>query len=456
MEWQEYLTQNQDRFINELVEFIKIPSISAQSQHREDVEKAGKWFANRLKQAGFDHVRVLPTGGHPVVYGEWIQDKSLPTVMIYGHFDVQPVDPIDLWDSPPFEPEIRTDRIVARGASDDKGNLLAALTAMEALLKTRGQLPLNVKFFAEGQEEIGSPQLPGFVEQNRDLLACDLVISADGLQWSTDQPKIEVSCRGIMAFELEVHGPSKDLHSGLYGGMVQNPIHALSHILASFHDPDGRVAVDGFYNDVVDPLPVDRDQLARLPMDESDLKRDLQVDQLTGEPGYTTVERGTIRPTLEICGIQGGYQGEGIKGVIPAMASAKITCRLVPCQDPEQIRKAIEEHVRRLTLQGVRVEVRDLAGQVKAYGMEPDHPGNVAAAGILKKLYGKEPLISRGGGTIPVCSLFLETLGVYTVLFAFSYEDENLHSPNEFFRLDSMDKGQKGYILLLEELARVL
>jgi acetylornithine deacetylase/succinyl-diaminopimelate desuccinylase-like protein len=366
------------------------------------------------------------------------------------------VDPLDLWDAPPFEPELKGDRISGRGASDDKGNLLSPIVAVQALLNTTGKLPLNVKFFAEGQEEIGSPQLPLFVAQNKDFLSCDLVVSADGLQLAVDQPKIEIGYRGMMALEIHVQGPSKDLHSGLYGGVVQNPIHALSHILASFHDGDGRVTVNGFYDDVTAPSIEEREQLAKLSVKDSELKHHLQVNELFGEPGYTSIERGSVRPTLEICGIDGGYQGEGIKGIVPAQANAKLTCRLAGRQNPDKIRSAIEDHVKRFTLPGVRVSMTHKDGQVGAYLMPHDHPGNLAVKGVLKNLYGKDPLVSICGGTIPVCSLFLETLGVYTLGFAFSYEDENLHSPNEFFRLDSMDKGQKGYVQLLKALATAL
>jgi len=456
MEWQEYLTQNRDRFIGELLEFLKIPSISAQSDHEEDVRRAGQWVADRLVQAGLNHVRMMPTGGHPVVYADWIQDELLPTVLIYGHFDTQPVDPLDQWYSPPFEPLTKDRRIYARGASDDKGNLFSPITAVEAMLRTRGKLPLNVKFFFEGQEEIGSPQLPDFVARNKALLACDLVVSADGLQLSPDQPKIEIGFRGNMSFEIHVKGPSKDYHSGLYGGVIQNPIHALAHILASFHDTKGRVAVSGFYDDVRQPTAEERQQLSKLVTDESELASHLGVSELFGEPGYTAVERGAIRPTLEICGVEGGYTGEGIKGIVPTKAQAKIDCRLAAHQNPEKIITTIHRHIQDFTLPGVQIDVIDQRGRVGAYLMPHDHPGNIAAAGVLKKLYGREPLISRCGGTIPICSLFLETLGVYTVIFAFSHEDENLHSPNEFFRLDSMDKGQRGYAMLLEELAQVL
>ena len=357
--WQDYLTANRDRFIQELVEFVKIPSISALSEHVEDMNDAGQWLAKRLKQAGLNHVQVLPTGGHPVVYGDWIDDPKLPTVMIYGHFDVQPIDPIDLWETPPFDPVIKNERMYGRGASDDKGNLMSPVAAIEALLKTSGRLPVNVKFFAEGQEEIGSPQLPRFVAENKDLLACDVVLSADGLQMSVDQPTIDVGYRGMVAMEVHVQGPANDLHSGLYGGMVQNPIHALAHIVASLHDKEGRVTVPGFYEDVEELSVQERNQMAEIPFDEVDIKERLQVDALFGETGYSSLERVWSRPTLEICGIGGGYQAQGFKGIVPAEAMIKLTCRLSAHQDPEKIAQAIQNHIANLTLPGVKVSIKD-------------------------------------------------------------------------------------------------
>jgi acetylornithine deacetylase/succinyl-diaminopimelate desuccinylase-like protein len=456
MEWQDYLKEHRQRFIDELLAFIKIPSISAQSEYVDDVYQAGEWFTKRLKATGLNNVQLMSTGGHPVVYGEWIQDPDLPTVLIYGHFDVQPVDPLELWESPPFDPVILNECIYARGASDDKGNLMSPVAAIEALLQTTGQLPVNLKFFADGQEEIGSPQLPKFVAENKALLACDLVVSADGLQWSIDQPSIEVGLRGMLAMELQVLGPGKDLHSGLYGGVVQNPIHALAHLIASFHDENGRVTVDGFYEDVEELSAMEREQMAEIPFDDEELKRRLQVESLFGESGYSSIERAWSRPTLEICGIAGGYQGEGIKGVIPAEAMIKLTCRLVASQDPEKITQAIQNHVANNTLQGVNINILEQEVGADAYLMPVDHPGNLIASKVLTQLYGKVPYVTRSGGTIPICGLFLKELQAYTVGFSFSYEDENLHSPNEFFRLDSMNKGQKGYVMLLHELAKTL
>jgi acetylornithine deacetylase/succinyl-diaminopimelate desuccinylase-like protein len=454
MEWQDYLKQHRQRFIDELLDFIKIPSISAQTEYVDDVYHAGEWFVDRLTSAGLNNVQLLATGGHPVVYGDWFQSPDLPTIMIYGHFDTQPVDPLELWDSPPFEPIIDNDCIYGRGASDDKGNLMAPVVAIEALLKTTGQLPVNIKFFAEGQEEIGSPQLPDFIAKNRELLACDLVLSADGLQLALDQPSIDVGYRGMIAMELHVQGPASDLHSGLYGGMVQNPIHALAHLIASFHDEKGRVIVPGFYDNVVELSSEDRHLIAELPGDDNEIKEKLNVTELFGEVGYTSAERGTIRPTIEICGIGGGYQGQGIKGIVPAEAIAKVTCRLTANQDPDKIFQLLKDHITRHSLPGVKVSLRDKEAGADAYLMPANHPGNQIAGEILTQLYGTKPYVARCGGTIPICALFLKELGAYTIGFSFSYEDENLHSPNEFFRLDSFDMGQKGYILFLEALGK--
>jgi acetylornithine deacetylase/succinyl-diaminopimelate desuccinylase-like protein len=451
--WEQYLSTNRDRYINELLEFIRIPSISALPENSEDVQAAGCWTAGRLERAGLENVAVLPTGGHPVAYGDWLHAPGRPTILIYGHFDVQPADPLELWDHPPFEPEIIGDRIYARGASDDKGNLMSPITAVEALLATGGSLPLNVKFLIEGQEEISSPQMEAFLANNREHLACDLAVSADGLQWSPDQPQIEVGARGMVALQIDVRGPAIDQHSGLYGGVIQNPAQALAHILASFHDSEGRITVDGFYDDAAPITLEDREMMARPPFSEEELRARLGVDELFGEPDYTPIERAWARPTLEICGLGGGFQGEGEKSIIPSRAMAKISCRLVPGQKPGEIIRLVKRHIARHTLPGVKVEISEAKGRATAYLMPADHPGNLAAAKVLSEIYDKQPFVTRSGGTIAVFSMILDQLGVYTVGLAFSHEDENLHGPNEFFRLGSLDRGQKAYVLLLHELA---
>ncbi|MEM7351243.1 MAG: dipeptidase [Acidobacteriota bacterium] len=452
-DWQSHLQDQQERFIEELIEFLRIPSVSSLSEHAADVVRAGDWVAQRLQSAGIENIEILPTGGHPVVYGDWLHAADQPTVLIYGHFDVQPADPYDLWDSPPFEPVIRDGSIVARGASDDKGNMLIPILAVETLLATRGDLPVNVKFFFEGQEEIGSPQIPAFLAQHREKLACDLVFSADGMQYGEKQPALFIGCKGLSAIQIDLTGPAADLHSGLYGGAVQNPTHALVRILDSMRDEDGRITVDGFYDDVTPLSAEDRAEIAAVPYNDEAYKTELGVEELFGEAGYSTMERAGARPTLEINGLWGGFQGEGTKTVLPSQAHAKISCRLVPNQDPERISQALARHVERHAPPGVRVEVTTIEGSAPPYLMRSDHPGNRIAAEVLEEVYGTAPLYLRSGGTLPICPFFLEALGVYTANFAFGLEDEKIHSPNEFFRLESFALGQRAYCLLLERLA---
>jgi acetylornithine deacetylase/succinyl-diaminopimelate desuccinylase-like protein len=451
--WQQYLDDNRARFLDELFDYLRIPSVSSLSQHADDVMRAAEWVAGRLNAAGIENVEVMPTGGHPVVYGDWLHAPDAPTVLIYGHFDVQPADPFDLWTTPPFEPEIRNGRIYARGASDDKGNSLIPILAAEALLETTGRLPINVKFLFEGQEEIGSPQLPKFMKEHRERLVSDLVISADGGQYSEERPGLYVGYRGVCALQVDVTGPDRDLHSGLCGGAVQNPIHALAKILESMHGGDGRVTVDGFYDSVVPVSESDRRQISEVPHDDEAYKRWVGVEELFGEAGYTTIERTWARPTLEVNGIWGGFQGEGLKTVLPSEAHAKITCRLVPDQDPALVVDAITRHISNHTPPGVRVGVAPHAAGARPYFMPFDHPGNRAAAEVLTEIYGTPPYYLRSGGSIPICSLFRDVLGVSSLSFAFALEDEDIHSPNEFFRRASFDKGQRAYAMLLEKLA---
>ncbi len=453
VDWQRYLDDNQSRFLDELFDYLRIPSVSSTSEHADDVQRAAEWVASRFGTAGIENVEIMPTGGHPVVYGDWLHAPGKPTVLIYGHFDVQPADPFELWTTPPFEPEIREDRIYARGASDDKGNSLIPILAVEALIATNGRLPLNVKFLFEGQEEIGSPQLPAFMEEHREKLGSDLVISADGGQYSEEQPSLLVGFKGLCAVQVDVTGPDRDLHSGLCGGAVQNPIHALAGILDSMHGADGRVTVDGFYDGVVPLSEADRREIAEVPHDEEKYKRWVGVDELFGEVGFSTIERAWARPTLEVNGIWGGFQGEGVKTVLPSEAHAKISCRLVPDQDPDLIVEAIIRHVENHTPPGGRVDVRPFEGNAPPYLMPADHPGNLIATEVLTELYGTPPHIIRSGGTLPICSLFRDILGVYSLNFAFALEDEDFHSPNEFFRLASFRRGQRAYVMLMEKLA---
>jgi acetylornithine deacetylase/succinyl-diaminopimelate desuccinylase-like protein len=452
--WQNYLEQNGTRFLNELLDFLRIPSISSLPEHAGDVQQAAEWVANRMRQAGIEEVRILPTGGHPVVYGEWLHAPDKPTIMIYGHFDTQPVDPLHLWNSPPFEPVVEGDRIYARGATDDKGNMFAPILAVEALLRSEGKLPVNVKFFFEGQEEIGSPTIPGFVEANKSLFACDMVLSSDGSQWEEDQPALACGFKGICGLQIDVKGAKQDLHSGAYGGAVANPIHALAYIIASMRSKEGKILVEGFY-DAVRPLSAeDRAKIAAVPFDEQKYRADLGVDALYGEPGYSTLERAWARPTLELNGIWGGFQGEGVKTVLPNLAHAKITCRLVADQNPRRIVELLADHVHKHTLPGVSVTVHPFGSSALPYLMPDDHPGNEAARAVHLELYGKEPYYVRSGGSIPVTSMFLDSLGAYTVNFAFGLRDENIHAPNEFFRISSFQRAQTAYCMLLHELAQ--
>ena len=451
-DWQAYLNEHQAQFLDELLDFVRIPSISALPQNAPDVQRAAEWAAERMRIAGIEAVRVMPTGGHPVAYGEWLHAPGKPTIMIYGHFDTQPVDPLTLWDHPPFEPFVEGERMYARGASDDKGNMFATILAAEALLKTEGTLPLNVKFFFEGQEEIGSPQLPDFVTKHHDLFACDVVYSSDGGQWSETEPQLSMGLRGLCALQIDLFGPKRDLHSGQYGGAVQNPIHALVRLLDSMHSPEGNILVEGFCDAVVPLTDEQRAELAAAPFDEKAYREDLGVEGLFGEPGYSPRERTWARPTLEVNGIWGGFQGKGTKTVLPCEAHAKITCRLVPDQDPSEIVNLIAAHVGKNTPVGVKATVLNLGAGSKPYLIPADHPGNRAAAEVLTALYGKTPYHVRMGGSIAACGLFLDALNAYTVIYAFGLKDERVHAPNEFFRLSSFRKAQKAYGMLLEHL----
>ncbi|GAB4432515.1 MAG: dipeptidase [Chloroflexi bacterium OHK40] len=452
--WESYLEANQARFTDELLDFLRIPSISAIPAHAPDVQRAAEWVAARVTAAGLEHARILPTGGHPVVYADWLHAPGKPTVLIYGHFDVQPVDPVSLWTHPPFEPHIEDGRVYARGASDDKGNMLVPILAIEAMLKTSGALPVNVKVFFEGQEEIGSPQIGSFLPHHKELFACDMVLSADGGQYSETEPEILVALRGGCGVQIDVRAAKMDLHSGLYGGVVMNPIHALVMILNSMRSPDGVITVEGFYDDVRPLTPLDRERIAAVPYDVEAIKAELQIPATFSEAGYTPREASWARPTLEVNGIWGGFQDEGIKTVLPAEAHAKITCRLVADQDPERIVRALQAHVERNTPPGVTVTVTPLAFRAYPYMVPADEPGNAAVREVLLELYEKEPYHVRSGGSIPVCTLFQRELGAYTASFGFGLSDERQHSPDEFFRLASFRKGQTAYCKLLERLGR--
>jgi len=452
--WQDYLDKNAQRFLDELMDFGRIPSVSALPQHAADVHKAAEWTAKRLTAAGIENVRIMPTGGHPVVYGDWLHAPGQPTVLIYGHFDTQPADPFELWTTPPFEPTLRDGRIYARGISDDKGNMLIPILAMEALLKAEGKLPVNIKCFIEGQEEIGSPQLPAFVAANKKLLACDVALNADGGQWGEEEPAILVGLKGICSIQIDMKGAKSDLHSGVYGGAVQNPLHAMAALIASMRSPEGKILVDGFYDDVLPLSADDKKHMAAIPFDDASYMKDLGIDAVYGEPAYSTLERAWARPTLEVNGMWGGFQGDGVKTVLPSEAHAKISCRLVANQKPARIIELLTAHVKKHALPGVRVTVTPGKATADPYLMPADHPWNKAAYEVLKQVYGKAPYYMRMGGSVPVCTLIQNVLGAYTVSFAFGLDDENVHAPNEFFRVKSFTRGQTAYCLMLKRMAR--
>ncbi len=454
--WQRYLAEHRERFQGELIDFLRIPSISAQPERVGDVRRAADWLERRLTAAGVDAARVLETGGHPVVYGEWLRAPGKPTVLLYGHFDVQPVDPLDEWESPPFDPTVRDGRVYARGATDDKGNLLIPILSVEALLQTAGALPVNVKFLLEGQEEIGSPQLPDFLGGNKQLFECDVIVSADGGRLGEDPPALIVGTKGICALEIDVWGAKSDLHSGIYGGAVANPLHALVEILASMRGADGKILVNGFYDDVTPLSDEDRRLIAEAPFDEAAYMAQLGVDALYGEPGYSTLERAWARPTLELNGLWGGFQGDGVKTVLPAEAHAKLSCRLVADQSPERILDRLTDHIHRHTPRGVKVAVTPDPGRAHAYFVAATHPGNRAAQAAVEQLLGRAPYYARLGGTVPVYEVLLRELGAHAIAFGWGCNDEGQHAPNEFLRLKSFELGQEGYCLLLEKMAEMV
>ncbi len=442
---QEYFSGHQDRILAELIEFIRIPSISADPAYAADMQRASEWVADKLRGAGLVNVRIIETERNPVVYAEWLSAPNAPTLLIYGHYDVQPPDPLDRWASEPFEPQVRDGRLYARGVSDDKGPMFIPIKVAEAFFAAQGKLPVNVKFMIEGEEEIGSPSLERFIADHRDLLAADWVLSADGAMWRIDEPSITVSSRGMVALEFAVTGASKDLHSGRYGGSVANALHAMAELVASLHTADGRVAVEGFYDDVEILTDDERAAIRALPFDESRFLAQVGAPEVFGEPGYTTLERQWTRPTLEINGMWGGYMGPGSKTVTPHEAHAKITCRLVAHQKPEVVRAQVIRHLESHVPRGARLTIHTDRHQANPYRIPADHVGLAVARRALTEVYGQEPLMVRMGGTLPVSELFKRLLGIDTVFFSFSTADEDFHAPNEFFRVNRLYEGLEAW-----------
>ncbi|MGE5673031.1 MAG: dipeptidase [Mycobacterium leprae] len=435
-----YFKEHRDAHLTQLKQFLSIPSVSAISAHKEDVRQAAKWLADQLKAVGMNKVAIMETGGHPAVYAERIDHPGKPVALIYGHYDVQPVDPLNLWETPPFEPTIRGDKLYARGASDDKGQVFMHVKVIEAILKEEGKLPLNLKVIFEGEEEVGSANLERFVSEHKDLLKADVVVISDTGLYAAGVPSLTYALRGLAAMEVHVQGAKGDLHSGLFGGAAPNAVHGLVAMLDSLHDPEGGIAVQGFYDQVRPLSHEERENFKALAFDEGQLKADLGVKSLPGETGYSALERLWARPTLEINGISGGFEGEGTKTVIPAKAFAKITCRLVPDQDPERVLDAIENHLKAHQPSGITLEFKRDGGS-PACITPIDHPAIRAAMEALAEGYHKEARFIRSGGSIPVVGLFDKVLGIPSVLMGFGLEDENFHAPNEHFHLENFDTG---------------
>jgi acetylornithine deacetylase/succinyl-diaminopimelate desuccinylase-like protein len=437
--WKDYQAQHKDRFLNELLELLRIPSVSADSRHNEDTKRCAEAVKQRLVEAGAEKVEVCPTAGHPIVYGEKIIDPSLPTVLVYGHYDVQPPDPLDLWTSPPFEPVIKDGKIFARGACDDKGQFYMHVKAFETMMQTN-TLPCNIKFMIEGEEEVGSNNLGIFLNDNKERLKADVVLISDTSMISLDTPSIDTGLRGLSYMEVEVTGPNRDLHSGVYGGAVANPATILAKMIASLHDENNHVTIPGFYDGVQELSAAEREKLNQAPFDEAAYKKDLGVDELWGEKGYTTIERTGIRPTLEVNGIWGGYTGEGAKTVLPAKAFAKISMRLVPNQDWVKISDLFKAHFEKIAPKSVKIKVTAHHGG-SPYVTPTDHLAFKAASQAITATFGKEPIPVRGGGSIPIVALFEKVLGLKTVLMGFGLDSDNLHSPNEKYDLANFYKG---------------
>lgn len=450
----QHVAAHRAEHLSQLCEFLSIPSVSTLPEHHGDVRRAADWLAEHMRRIGFQRVDVMPTAGHPVVYGEWRAGAAASrfTLLVYGHYDVQPVDPLHMWTTPPFEPQERAGRLYARGASDDKGQIFMHLKAVEAWLATAGSLPVDLKVIVEGEEEVGSPNLPPFLLQHRDMLRADAVVISDTPLFRRGVPALCYGLRGLAGMEVRVQTARSDLHSGLFGGAAPNALHVLAELMSGLHDRDGRVAVAGFYDRVSPLSEAERAAFARLPFDEEAFRADLGVGALVGEPGYSALERLWARPTLELNGLWGGFQGEGSKTVIPCEAHAKITCRLVPDQDPEDIAARVAAHLRAACPPSATVEVT-ARSNARPVITSLDHPAMRAAARALRAGYGREPDLIRMGGSIPVVETFANQLGLPAVLMGFGLPDENFHAPDEHFHLENFDLGLRSLVYYLAELA---
>lgn len=437
--WKEYQEKNKERFLAELLDLLRIPSVSAKSENKEDMGKCAEAVKMRLLEAGVDKVEIYETDGHPIVYAEKIIDPLKPTVLVYGHYDVQPAEPLELWNSGPFDPVIIDGKIFARGSCDDKGQVYMHIKALEILVKTN-TLTNNIKFCIEGEEEVGSPNLGKFVQSHKELLKADCVLISDSSMISLETPSIDIGVRGLSYIEVTVTGPNRDLHSGVYGGAVANPITMLAKMIASCHDENNQITIPGFYDDVLVATAEERKLMEAAPFNEQEYKDDLGVKELWGEKGFSTNERTGIRPTLELNGIWGGYQGEGAKTVLPSKATAKISTRLVPNQSSEKITKMLLEHFKKIAPANVTVSAFEHHGG-EPYMTPIDSKAYQAASKAMETTFGKKPIPVRGGGSIPICALFEKELGIKIVFMGFGLDSDNLHSPNEKFNLENFYKG---------------
>jgi acetylornithine deacetylase/succinyl-diaminopimelate desuccinylase-like protein len=448
----DFINVNRDRYVDELKQYLAIPSISALPQHAADVRRAAEWTAEALRRAGLENVRLIDTPGNPVVYGDWLHAADKPTILFYGHYDVQPVDPVELWTTPPFEATVRDGEIYARGAADDKGQVFMHIKAVEAYLNQAGSLPCNMRFFIEGEEEVGSVHLDDFVRDHKQELAADLVVISDTAMFDRGVPSICYSLRGLTYFQIDLRGSKSDLHSGVFGGAVANPAYVLAQILAQLKDRSGRIKIPGFYDDVRQISDAERAEWKKLPFNETRYRKDLGAPKLFGETGYTTLERVWARPTLEVNGLLSGFTGEGAKTVLPATAMAKISMRLVPDQDPDTIGKLFEEHVRKICPKTVELKITRMHGG-KPWMTEFDNKYVRAAGRAIEQGFGKAPVFTREGGSIPVVSTFQRELGLPSVLFGVGLPDENAHAPDEKLDLGNFHNGIIASAYLYKEIS---
>jgi acetylornithine deacetylase/succinyl-diaminopimelate desuccinylase-like protein len=448
----DYINTNRDRYVDELKAYLAIPSISALPQHQQDVRRCAEWTADELRRVGLNGVRLIETPGNPVVYGEWLGAEGAPTILFYGHYDVQPVDPLELWESPPFEATVRDGEIYARGAADDKGQIFMHFKAIEAHLKQNGRLPINIKLILEGEEEVGSKNLDDFVKANKDLLAADVVVISDSPMFDRGIPSICYGLRGLVYFQIDLRGTKSDLHSGSFGGAVANPNMVLAQLLSQMKDKSGRIKIPGFYDDVRELRSEEREQWKKLPFNERRYAKELGAPKLFGETGYSTLERVWARPTFEVNGILGGFTGEGAKTVIPAVAMAKVSMRLVPDQDPDKVAKQFEDYIQKVAPKTVDVKVTRMHGG-KPWMTAFDNQYVQAAGRAIEKGFGKAPVFNREGGSIPVVATFQEILGLPSVLFGVGLPDENAHAPNEKLDLGNFHGGIIASAYLYDEVA---